>query len=355
MRDETEQKLRYARWKAADIAKALKEGRKPTPGPPGGEEDGEGDEDLPSFPDVGGSSLAGSFTGTGTATEESTSNLHRGSEDDGDNVHIPDYDAHKPRPVHLSRNGSTESGSWSTAATPGVRATDKGTATGRSGEEDDEYGFPAPADTAETPAKHASSSPVGIQPNTTEQDEVEKKGVRFAGPDGASLSPAGTYTSVDSYISPENPPPSELGGSTNEPAFPSAPTKYHSHEEPSFPILPSTPPTAPSAPAPVLPSTSTSASSSTPTAPPTLPPPPSAPPTSRFAPAPPSPRISHAQVHASIPAPAPPLPQHLDTKTIEKTQKHAKWAISAMDYNDLDTARLELRKALDILEGRATV
>lgn len=28
-----EQKLQYARWKAADIAKALKEGRKPDPGP----------------------------------------------------------------------------------------------------------------------------------------------------------------------------------------------------------------------------------------------------------------------------------------------------------------------------------
>lgn len=34
-----EQKLKYAIWKAADIRKALKEGRKPEPGPPGGDED----------------------------------------------------------------------------------------------------------------------------------------------------------------------------------------------------------------------------------------------------------------------------------------------------------------------------
>lgn len=34
-----EQKLKYAVWKAADIRKALKEGRKPEAGPPGGEED----------------------------------------------------------------------------------------------------------------------------------------------------------------------------------------------------------------------------------------------------------------------------------------------------------------------------
>lgn len=34
-----EQKQKYAAWKAADIRKALKEGRKPIPGPPGGEPD----------------------------------------------------------------------------------------------------------------------------------------------------------------------------------------------------------------------------------------------------------------------------------------------------------------------------
>lgn len=34
-----EQKQKYAAWKAADISKALKEGRKPLPGPPGGDND----------------------------------------------------------------------------------------------------------------------------------------------------------------------------------------------------------------------------------------------------------------------------------------------------------------------------
>ncbi|URE41290.1 hypothetical protein MUK42_06983 [Musa troglodytarum] len=36
---EIEQKQKYAVWKAADIRKALKEGRKPEPGPPGGDTD----------------------------------------------------------------------------------------------------------------------------------------------------------------------------------------------------------------------------------------------------------------------------------------------------------------------------
>lgn len=31
--------MKYAAWKAADIRKALKEGRKPEPGPPGGDKD----------------------------------------------------------------------------------------------------------------------------------------------------------------------------------------------------------------------------------------------------------------------------------------------------------------------------
>lgn len=34
-----EQKQKYAAWKAADIRKAIKEGRKPLPGPPGGDKD----------------------------------------------------------------------------------------------------------------------------------------------------------------------------------------------------------------------------------------------------------------------------------------------------------------------------
>mmetsp|Transcript_16844 Transcript_16844/g.23584 ORF Transcript_16844/g.23584 Transcript_16844/m.23584 type:complete len:371 (-) Transcript_16844:218-1330(-) len=37
--EDVQEKLRYARWKQVDILKAIKEGRKPTPGPPGGLEE----------------------------------------------------------------------------------------------------------------------------------------------------------------------------------------------------------------------------------------------------------------------------------------------------------------------------
>ncbi|CAH9063851.1 unnamed protein product [Cuscuta epithymum] len=39
LQPDLEQRQKYAAWKAADIRKALKEGRKPVPGPPGGERD----------------------------------------------------------------------------------------------------------------------------------------------------------------------------------------------------------------------------------------------------------------------------------------------------------------------------
>ncbi|XP_077227445.1 protein HOMOLOG OF MAMMALIAN LYST-INTERACTING PROTEIN 5-like [Tasmannia lanceolata] len=39
LQPEIEQKQKYAAWKAADIRKALKEGRRPEPGPPGGDKD----------------------------------------------------------------------------------------------------------------------------------------------------------------------------------------------------------------------------------------------------------------------------------------------------------------------------
>ncbi|XP_021287400.1 protein HOMOLOG OF MAMMALIAN LYST-INTERACTING PROTEIN 5 [Herrania umbratica] len=39
LQPDLEQKQKYAAWKAADIRKALKEGRKPTPGPPNDDED----------------------------------------------------------------------------------------------------------------------------------------------------------------------------------------------------------------------------------------------------------------------------------------------------------------------------
>jgi hypothetical protein len=42
-------------------------------------------------------------------------------------------------------------------------------------------------------------------------------------------------------------------------------------------------------------------------------------------------------------------PETLDPETVAKAQKHAKFAISALNFEDLDTARKELRNALEML------
>ena len=48
-------------------------------------------------------------------------------------------------------------------------------------------------------------------------------------------------------------------------------------------------------------------------------------------------------------------PEELSPKEIGKVQKHCRFAISALDYEDLATARKELRAALEMLgvRGRA--
>lgn len=74
---------------------------------------------------------------------------------------------------------------------------------------------------------------------------------------------------------------------------------------------------------------------------------PSAPP----APTQPPPQAT-APVAALAPAPSQ-LPTALDLNQTARVQKLAKWAVSALDYDDLETARKQLREALDICEGRA--
>jgi vacuolar protein sorting-associated protein VTA1 len=43
------------------------------------------------------------------------------------------------------------------------------------------------------------------------------------------------------------------------------------------------------------------------------------------------------------------LPETLDAEETTRAKKHAKFAISALDYDDLDTARMELLRALAVL------
>ena len=204
-----------------------------------------------------------------------------------------------PVPV---RHNSSGSGAWSTAATPGVRDEDEsrdGLGIGAVSRPNADAAATGPSkDDGETPSRRGSNA--------------DRKNVRFAGPDGVPLSPAETFVSMDSYVAPLGPPPTVLveeDAGNHAPSVPkptpgSTETRIETSDAPKD--LPSTPMKMPLV-------------DRTPSAPPPSPP-------------------------AATPAVV-----HLDTKSIERCQKHCKWAISALDYEDLETARSELRKALAML------
>jgi vacuolar protein sorting-associated protein VTA1 len=232
-----------------------------------------------------------------------------------------------------SRTDSFASGAWSTVATPGVA---------------DEEGREKRFDLSQGSGSPLPSAPP-LEPKSPTGDR-DRKNVRFAGPDGAPLSPAQTHITVDSYDTPDAPPPTTTSSSPTTPmppanfqipsssssSDPSSRARGDSTSSSSRQIsngtgngtgngfgtnFPSAPPpslaTAPSAP-PVVPQPHGLGLSSPPPSAPTMPALTSAPPT---------------------------------RKQVEQTQKHARWAISALEFDDIETARSELRKALATIGG----
>jgi vacuolar protein sorting-associated protein VTA1 len=108
------------------------------------------------------------------------------------------------------------------------------------------------------------------------------------------------------------------------PNLPDTPTAFQ-----SFPPPPAGPSTAPD------PASFYDPPASTPTPPPAAP---------TFVPSP----AAHAPI---TPAPYfPPQPSHgVDDSSVQLAQKHARWAVSALTFDDVDTAVRELRKSLEYL------
>ncbi|KAG8738393.1 hypothetical protein FRC10_006939 [Ceratobasidium sp. 414] len=69
------------------------------------------------------------------------------------------------------------------------------------------------------------------------------------------------------------------------------------------------------------------------------------------------PQTSYSYVPATprVANASPPLPLTISGQATQRAQKHAKFAISALDYDDLETARKELLSALAIVNGRASM
>lgn len=139
--------------------------------------------------------------------------------------------------------------------------------------------------------------------------------------------------------------PTTIPSSSPRPTLPLPPPSIQTHQTASLALPnPSIHATAPVFPSAVFPTIPPLPLAQTPTWTPS-PPAPSIPPTPVVR----SPFIPSSVPVASAPPPPAEVTNTLDPMLIGTIQKHAKWAISALNYDDLDTARKELRAALILL------
>ncbi|KAI8064169.1 Vta1 like-domain-containing protein [Gongronella butleri] len=241
---EVESKIKYAKWKAADIMKALREGRTPVPGPPGGIDAAEED-------------VAMGEPGVGRAQEEAQG-PPGGGQDDASFLQPP-----------------------ASVSPPS---------------------FPAPQSISDFPSP-PSNFTAPISPNDPSQI--------FDNPASAD----------DSAPHPPAAPTTTTTTTTTPPSTITTPP----------PPMPATAPVPPPAPAPA-PAATPSPSHSFGI------------PSSAAAPAP-----APAQPQTHVPTPALPPVASVGPMEIAAAQKNAKWAISALNYDDIATARTQLITALNQL------
>jgi vacuolar protein sorting-associated protein VTA1 len=254
-----------------------------------------------------------------------------------------------PRPgAGITGEDVSSPGSWSTAATPG---TDDRTKSGIDFEYEPQ-GTPTKIGTGGSKLKNAWAS-----------DELE------TGTDG--VDEGGIGINATSQKRTVRFTPSVIGGLTppvtpgeSEPSRPFVPVQPELHLSPISQSPPSgyghyhyqTSPTSSSTNSPPRRNRVASLSTSPPHSAgvPFSPPAPS-PPTHYQPSAPPLPYAAPVPMYASAPPPSPPrMPSpvpDLTPQLIAKAQKHCRFAISALDYEDADQARKELRAALAVLGG----
>ncbi|RPD64824.1 DUF605-domain-containing protein [Lentinus tigrinus ALCF2SS1-6] len=307
-----EEKIKYAKWRAADISKAIREGRKPTP--PAGSAAEESPAAAPDLPDL--------VVAPPTTPPSASSSLPGAPSP-------PSITRSTPPPPQLTGLTPTEQfgaylpaglappqppqspGSWSTAATPGTP-----------GFTLDDAVSPGPGPSGSEPAPKPSVS--GELEGKTE-DEIDgattppasaSKSVRFTSSVvGGQETPGAMRADEDPFSMPPHPGPS-------------APPFEQAQSGINYGIV--SPP---------------------PRASPTRPPRPLASSPSRSYPpayvqgVPPGNPLGPATATVTM------MPPQLTPHIISQAQKHCKFAISSLDYEDREQAVKELREALRLLGG----
>lgn len=283
--DAVEAKLRYAQWKAADIAKALREGRRPTPGPAAPKVD-------PEHVTTDSATLLQPFTSAEppspvpqpptpprTFREHSPSTrLHRSPRRQSPPPQLPAADITRANDVPVYAEGRLDEetltpGRWSTTATPGYDLTHEQALGG-----------------------------------IAERDEMSRRSTPISGsPPRAAAMPVHSPSASPRRYSPR------LDATTLPPGF--VPT--------NLPMAAYAGPCA-------VDSNGIAETFVAAASPCALP--------------------SHPSMHAAVQSPPPQAPE-LSPSVVAMAQKHCRFAISSLDYEDVEQARKELLAALDLLGG----
>ncbi|OSX67335.1 hypothetical protein POSPLADRAFT_1042568 [Postia placenta MAD-698-R-SB12] len=292
--DSNAEKIRYSKWKAADIAKAFREGRKPTPGPAGGDPSPEPDVIVPSSasPPPQAYSPPESVAGTSALAPMRTTPPPPSIVDlpsPQQNSFFQQVSPHAPNASLLPHSHpdiapvARTPGTWSTVTTPGTP-----------GEMLSEDTSPSPSrkEVRFTPSVTGGLTP-GFEPSAPPFLDQS-----------LLATPPDVYTSLPSVPSPSAPEPRFSARFVPEDVEPESGASFASQLPPGF--VPSI----------VLPSV------------PAMPPPPGA---------------SDATLT--------PVPVELTPVVIARAQKHCRFAVSSLDYEDVEQARKELRAALKLLGG----
>lgn len=375
---EMQEKIRYAKWKAADIAKAFKEGRTPQAGPAGGDDkvDAAGIESAIAMQSADskaedeylaremaklvapGSPAALSALSPPSMSRSPSASKARLSVDGG--AVSPNFS--KPLQPQLPRSSSFGQADESTMSLPAPEEA-------AAGEEADTWNhavmgqgslaantdrdgndmFPRSPDNAPTNARPMPDYQHDLP--STPSNVPSSSGTQAPGPGIAppSFWAASDAEAHDASALPSV--PSDMPDATSALDHPAI--QRIDPERPDFGTKPPSDSPAfqhPSAPsAPDFSNIPPSAARTRPSAP--------SYPSQSVAAQPPSQRAQQASIVAaaqSTPMLTENFPEALSAKLSTRVQKLAKGAASAVDFEDLDTARIQLRQALDILEGRVT-
>lgn len=354
------EKIKYAKWKAADINKALRQGRRPDPGPPGWDPEAER-QAREEAQRVLKESQAAEF--------EEEAHINQATTDID-----PAEEAELAREMQKLMEDPSDAPGGTAPLSTAPSSKEEGAEPPEVISTSQEVSvFPTVPQDQGPYDEHARTDIVSdINPEREKDEKLETvDAVRKQRPPlpqpprSSGEEPAPPATVVEP---PSSPGPSPTPGLSA--AMPLKRTASHTSRPLPSPPGPSAPPhdadarglfpalsapTAPSAPS-ASPSAPTSsvfplASPSAPT-PPNVPPPPvTNPPTVGL----PTPTSNGRAPPLTGMAQAPPstLPTSLSPQKTAQVQKLAKYAASALDFDDLDTARQELTRALSILNGQA--